>query len=86
MYSWSDSAPIRARMPFTNLPIEIELHGLPDFSRHDGPNCLNIGSPKPGQSEHRWATLDSRACGAANRQEFDPTRTVEPYELRTFNV
>src|SRR5437763_2889394 len=30
------SATIATRMPLTDLPIEIELHGLPDLSRHDG--------------------------------------------------
>src|SRR5215469_8302667 len=32
-----DGSPtIAARIPFTNFPTEIELHGLTDFSRHDG--------------------------------------------------
>src|SRR5580700_2345051 len=30
------SATISTRVPFANLPLEIELHRLPDFSRHDG--------------------------------------------------
>jgi len=31
-----NSATIATRIPFTNPPIEIELHGRPDFSWHDG--------------------------------------------------
>ena len=31
-----DSTTIATRIPFTDLAIEIELHGLADFSRHDG--------------------------------------------------
>src|SRR5579871_1472820 len=32
----NDSAAVATRIPFANLPIEIELQGLLDFSGHDG--------------------------------------------------
>ena len=47
-----DSAPIATRIPFANLPIEIELHGLPDFSRHDGHGLFAGDARLHGKDDH----------------------------------
>src|SRR6516225_6934439 len=63
-----NSAPIAPRIPFTNLPIEIELHGLPDFSWHDGHDLFACGARLRGKDgDHAsgcgreawaWATVE----------------------------
>jgi hypothetical protein len=35
-----DAATVAARIPFANLALEIELHGLPDFSWHYGHDLI----------------------------------------------
>jgi hypothetical protein len=39
-----DSATITTRIPFSNFPIEIELHGRADFSWHDGHHLFARGA------------------------------------------
>jgi hypothetical protein len=47
-----NSAPIATRIPFTNLPVEIELQGLPDFSWHDGHDLLACDACFHGKDDH----------------------------------
>src|SRR6266567_4470200 len=47
-----DSATIATRIPLTNLPIEIELHGLPDFSWHDGHDLFATDARLHGKDDH----------------------------------
>src|SRR5882757_3207511 len=47
-----DSATIATRIPLTNLPIEIELHGLPDFGWHDGHDLFACDARLHGKDDH----------------------------------
>src|SRR5205823_14120418 len=37
-----DAFAIAARIPLTDLPVEIELHGCPNLCRHEGDDLLNF--------------------------------------------
>src|SRR5215468_2972989 len=46
-----DSTTVATRIPFTNLPIEIELHGLPDFSWHHGHDLFACDASLRGKDD-----------------------------------
>src|SRR5260370_12631857 len=46
------SATIATRIPLTNLPIEIELHGQPDFSGHDGHDLFACDARLHGKDDN----------------------------------
>src|SRR3569832_585950 len=47
-----DSATIATRIPLTNLPIEIELHGLPYFSWHGAHDLLACHTHQHSKDDH----------------------------------
>src|SRR5258708_24301619 len=47
-----DSATIATRIPLTNLPIEIELYVLPDFSWHHGHDLFACDARLHGKDDH----------------------------------
>src|SRR5215469_1534694 len=56
-------ATIATRIPFTNLPVEIELYGLPDFSRHDGHDLFACNGRLHGENDHHASGCGRESLG-----------------------
>jgi len=48
----NDSAAVATRIPFPNLPTEVELHGLLDFSGHDAHDLVACDASFHGDDDH----------------------------------
>ena len=60
------SAAIATRIPFTNPPIKIELHSLPDFSWHDGHDLFACDASLHGKDDDHASGCGREGLGLGN--------------------